>query len=109
MNKYKKGNLVIFATEKSYNTIYKNQGYVPCDINEEQFLNDNTELETVKAELESTKQELNNANAELETVKVAVEDMQKKIDELTAENEKLKVDLEKKNSKSKKEETKENE
>ena len=29
MNKYMKGNVVINATEKAYNLLYKGQGYVP--------------------------------------------------------------------------------
>ena len=29
MNKYKKDDIIINATEKAYNVIYKNQGYVP--------------------------------------------------------------------------------
>lgn len=29
MNKYIKGKVIINATEKAYNTIYKAQGYVP--------------------------------------------------------------------------------
>ncbi len=109
MNKYKKGNSIIFATEKSYNAIYKNQGYVPCDVSETQSLIDNTELETVKVELDATKETLANTTTELETVKKSAESMQNKIEELTAENEKLKADLEKKTSKAKKEENKENE
>lgn len=29
MTKYIKGNIVINATEKAYNTLYKQQGYIP--------------------------------------------------------------------------------
>ena len=86
MNKYKKGNSVIYATEKSYNTIYKVQGYIPCD--EEEIIEDNPELETIKLENKS---------------------LNETIDKLTDEISILKDDLKKTKSKSKKDESEENE
>ena len=43
MNKYSKGNKVIFATEKAYKTLYEKQGYKPIS---EKKTREKAEIET---------------------------------------------------------------
>lgn len=110
MNKYIKGNVVITATEKAYNSIYKEQGFIPVDSDMELPVIDTAELEEVrnelnlvKIELDETKNELATVNTELETIKGSNEKLTEDVTKLTEENEKLKSEA-KKSSKSKKDE-----
>ena len=109
MNKYVKDNKVITATEKAYNAIYKDQGYVLFEDDMEISVAPNAELEEANRKIEELENMLNAKNAKLEEDKNNIESLNSKVLELTDELSKLKDESENKKSKSKTKENQDNE
>lgn len=69
MKKYIKDNKIISATEKAYNTIYKEQGYYPCENSEDITYPSNDELEKIKEQNEALEKEIQVKTDELKKIK----------------------------------------
>lgn len=109
MNRYVKENRVITATEKAYNAIYKDQGYVLLEDDMEISVAPNAELEEANKKIVELETMLNEKNAELEESKNTIESLNSKILELTDELSKVMDESENKKSKSKAKENQDNE
>lgn len=99
MKKYIKDNRIISATEKAYDTIYKDQGYYPCENSEDTTITSNDELEKIKEQNKALEKEIQEKNDELENRKKIIEDLNSQLSHLNDELLKLKVEPEKKNNK----------